>query len=325
MTTDALSIPDAELAAMPARSKLPAPSPATERPYLPAAPRGKLAGALAKAIASCHPVEKTDSNKFHGYKYASADTIIEEGRKALAGAELVLLPVEATLDGSEREGPDRFELRRTFLLVHSSGESAPLHVRWPVVPDKGRPLDKATAAADTLSLSYLLRDLLLMNRVAEGDDVAGREDRSQPAGPQLNADQLAELDSLLSRKGFTRASLCRRYKVRSLKHLTVEQFAEAKAGLEKLADKPAEKPAAAEEQPPARKPTPASGDHDAAELIGKNEAMEIARLLQTGGLQWADCRKALGIPESCGIRDCAYGELPTVLEWLRDHQPKKGA
>lgn len=146
-------------------------------------PRGGLAKALAAAVKACHSVQKDSQNSFHRYAYASADAIIAEAREALASAELALLPVEATLDGTERDGPDRFELRRTFLLVHSSGESAPLHVRWPVVPDKGRPLDKATAAADTLSLSYLLRDLLLMPRVDPADDVSARDDRQQRQQP----------------------------------------------------------------------------------------------------------------------------------------------
>jgi len=48
---------------------------------------------------------------------------------------------------------------------------------WPVVPDRGRPPDKALASALTTSLAYLLRDLLLMPRVDPADDLAGREDR----------------------------------------------------------------------------------------------------------------------------------------------------
>lgn len=145
--------------------------------------RAETAKALAKAVADCHAVDKDGRNTHHGYNYASADAIIQEGRRALAGAGLALLPMEASLNGSEREGPDRFELVRTFVLLHSSGEVTPLRVCWPVVPDKGRPLDKATAIADTLSLSYLLRDLLMMPRVDPSDEMNARDDRQQAAPP----------------------------------------------------------------------------------------------------------------------------------------------
>lgn len=153
-------------------------APATGLAAILSGGRGETAKALAVAIANCKPVSKDGKNAFHKYKYATADAIIEEARSALSGAGLVLLPLEASLNGTERNGPDRFELVRTFVLLHSSGEMTPLRVCWPVVPDNGRPLDKATAIADTLSLSYLLRDLLLMPRVDPTDDMNARDDRS---------------------------------------------------------------------------------------------------------------------------------------------------
>jgi hypothetical protein len=141
----------------------------------------ELAKGLLAAIAQCKPVPKGARNDFHKYAYAEADAIIEEGRAALLAGGCALLPVSASLNGSEREGPDRFELVRVFVLIHSSGQAVPLQVTWPVVPDRGRPLDKATAAADTLSLAYLLRDLLLMNRVDPADDVSARQDQPTAA------------------------------------------------------------------------------------------------------------------------------------------------
>lgn len=159
--------------------------------------RAETAKALAQAIGACAAVPKEDYNSYHKYKYASADAIIEAGRKALADAGLALLPIEASLNGTERSGDDRFELVRTFALLHSSGEVTPLRVVWPVCVEKGRPLDKATAIADTLSLSYLMRDLLLMNRVDPSDDVNARVDRTtqkQPAEAEVRARRGAALE-----------------------------------------------------------------------------------------------------------------------------------
>lgn len=192
----------------------------------------ELAKGLLAAIAHCKPVPKDARNTHHGYGYAAADAIIEEGRAALLAGNCVLLPVSASLNGSERDGPDRFELVRVFVLMHSSGQSAPLQVTWPVVPGNGRPLDKATAAADTLSLAYLYRDLLAMNRVDPADDVAGREDlqpkmkpkpQPKPAAPPkpapLPADgaeleqRLREFDRSMSQRGLSKAGECWDYVV----------------------------------------------------------------------------------------------------------------
>ena len=79
----------------------------------------------------------------------------------------------------------RYEVHRSFLLMHSSGECIQLKTEWPVCPDKARPLDKAVASAVTTSLAYLLRDLLCMPRVAEGDDLAGREDQPEQVQPSI--------------------------------------------------------------------------------------------------------------------------------------------
>ena len=49
----------------------------------------------------------------------------------------------------------------------------------PVLPEKGRPIDKAEAGARTYALSYFLRDLLLIPRVDEGSDVDQRDDRDR--------------------------------------------------------------------------------------------------------------------------------------------------
>lgn len=181
--------------------------------------RPALAKSLCKAVLACRSAEKDRRNEFHKYDYASSESILEEGRNALANAGVALIPVESSLVGWERSaGNERFELVRTFLLLDSSGECVPIRVTWPVVPDKGRPLDKATAAADTLSLAYLLRDLLQMPRVDPSDEVAARDDRQhqpqqqqaawpqqtkpsqQQAAPVKNhLDTIAKLNTFLAR------------------------------------------------------------------------------------------------------------------------------
>lgn len=272
----------------------------------------ELAKALAEAQAELKNPPLDSENPHFKSRFCS-----------LAGARDAIIPVLAKhgLSLIQSAGSDERGPKLVCLLMHTSGQ-------WVETDPLTLPASKQDAQGYGSALTYGRRYTLmaLAGVVGDADDDGQSASRPPPAAATLPNEQVKELLQLLDRKGFSVKSLCRRYKVRRLSALTPEQYAESKKGLEALADKRAEKPAPAPpQQPPAQKPAPAVGDHDPAELIGREEAMEIARLLQTGGLQWADCRKALGIPESCGIRDCAYGELPTVLEWLRDHQPKKGA
>lgn len=141
-------------------------------PLLATPPLGSLAAALSTAQQRCRGVPKDATNSYHRYKYASAEAVIAEAKAALADSGLALVP---TSQAVVEKGQDRFELMRSFLLLHSSGESLPISVEWPIIVEKGRPLDKATAIGTTLSLAYLLRDLLLMPRVDPEDDLAARQ------------------------------------------------------------------------------------------------------------------------------------------------------
>jgi len=178
------------------RTKAPAPEESVAQPVVPAGESAtalapptvppdrrpafpSLAAALASAIGEVQAVEKDGHNRHHGYRYATAESIITEAKRVLSAHNLVLVPIGTWVEGWDRTGENRYELRRRFLLLHSSGESLPLEVAWPICPEKGRPLDKATAIADTSSLAYLLRDLLMMPRVDEEPD--SRDTRSLPS------------------------------------------------------------------------------------------------------------------------------------------------
>lgn len=140
---------------------------------------GNLATALAAAQQKVRAVAHDAINAFHKYHYTSSEAIIEAAKTALAGSGLAVAPLEESMS----DGGDCLHCR--FLLLHTSGESLPLVRDWPIVPDRGRPLDKATASASTLALSYLLRDLLLMPRVNGEDEVSARDDRPQQSKPPV--------------------------------------------------------------------------------------------------------------------------------------------
>ena len=144
----------------------------------------KLFEALAKAQKSAKAVEHDAKNSFHKYAYTSAEAIIAE-HHLLSEQGLSLVPL---LEYPEQIG-DTAWLCTSWLLCHASGESLTMTRKWPIVPDRGRPIDKACASADTTSLSYLLRDLLLMPRVEQGTDM---NDDSRDRGRQRDDDEPPE-------------------------------------------------------------------------------------------------------------------------------------
>jgi hypothetical protein len=134
--------------------------------------QGPLLAALAKAQAQAQGVEKGSVNTFHRYKYASAEDVIAVSREALAGTGLAFVCTSATVAWGE---PAVLTCR--YALIHESGASLEITSETPVIPEKGRPEDKAVATAKTYDLGYALRGLLLLPRVEEGADADQRDDR----------------------------------------------------------------------------------------------------------------------------------------------------
>jgi len=153
-----------------------------------------LAAALVAAQREAKSVAKGSKNDFHGYKYASAEAIMEEARNALNGAGLAVLMTGWTIACVDVEYTDIDkdsgvatlvkDQERTatvkFLVVHAdSGDKLEGEIAMPVVPEKGRPLDKAVSTALTYAEGYYLRGLLCLPRGEAGADVDARDDRNR--------------------------------------------------------------------------------------------------------------------------------------------------
>ena len=151
----------------------------------------KFAAALVKAQQAARSVEKDSSNSFHRYKYASAEAIIDEARGALVSAGIACLSTgwtfvaTAATDRSppvvSKDGkPSPVAVGRVFVqyrVLHESGEWMQFEASTPVIPESGRPEDKAEATALTYNAGYFLRGLLMLPRVEEGSQVDERDDR----------------------------------------------------------------------------------------------------------------------------------------------------
>ncbi|HEU4366785.1 MAG TPA: ERF family protein, partial [Methylomirabilota bacterium] len=133
------------------------------RPSTPA-----LNKALAAAQRRAQAVEKDATNAFHKYKYASAESLIAEAREALAAEGLAVFPLSIDRDPGQpghawagEKGDEFIEVPRRilarYLLLHESGEEREFSSSVPVIPEKGRPEDKAEFGSRTENLGYALR------------------------------------------------------------------------------------------------------------------------------------------------------------------------
>ena len=153
-------------------------------PKAPEDRQAELYLALSVAVASVHDVEKDGWNDFHKYAYTTAEAMLDAGRTALSRAGLALLPTAMSIraPGTDEDFADPKKtgarlrcsprLVRHFVLVHKAGGLIPIGpVEWPVVHEKGKDEQKSMGQALTMSLSYAIRDVLQIPRVAPDDNM----------------------------------------------------------------------------------------------------------------------------------------------------------
>lgn len=153
----------------------------------------KVAVGLVKAQRAAKAVPKLGENKHANYRYATSESIIDEGRLAMNEGDLALLQTNVELqlldrgeqedrnDGDEQREKSRLRayVRVHYLLAHISGESFGFVREWPCIVQKGRPLDKAEGGALTTCLAYTMRDLLSLPRDNDLAAMDRRDDTDQ--------------------------------------------------------------------------------------------------------------------------------------------------
>jgi hypothetical protein len=139
-----------------------------------------LAGALARAQSNVKMLTKDGANTDNRtntvkYRYTTSEQVIEEARRVLSAEGVAVLTITWRYEPLKNE-VDEFSgmtligrIHAMHRVWHSSGQYIDCPSSTPVLISKGRPDDKAEAAALTLNLAYFLRGLLLIPR---GDDAA---------------------------------------------------------------------------------------------------------------------------------------------------------
>ena len=130
------------------------------------------------------PVAKDAHNQYQGYDYASAESVLQAARTALAQGGLSVARLGYELEIVE----GYWVLCSTYQITGDPSFSAPFVRRFPLVPGKGRPLDKSLAVALTTDLAYTLRDLLLIPRIGVDESIDARNDAESGSGkkPKIN-------------------------------------------------------------------------------------------------------------------------------------------
>lgn len=125
----------------------------TKKPTKPTVPK------MVDAQRRINNVPKDAHNTFHGYSYTSAEKMLEVTREALLDAGIAVLATDISLV----EGAVPPMVQVTFERS-GDGHMSIDTCQWPIVESKGRPFDKAYAAAVTTAVNYYLRGLLLVPR-----------------------------------------------------------------------------------------------------------------------------------------------------------------
>ncbi len=223
-----------------------------------------ILGRLVSAQKTAQAVAKDSVNRFHNYKYASAEAVIEEARGALTDAGLALFVSwwlfhereGASVNSPEKGSPAQCcgDVQVHYVLASEDGEERAFPgVTTPVILEVGRPLDKAQATALTYNMAYFLRGLLLLPREEEDASPDRRDDRPRQAppapAPRLPTEfaplQL-ETKALLAKLGVTEpkavtAEVLRRTGKRAVLELTVDDLTALVAAL-KAECEPADEP-----------------------------------------------------------------------------------
>lgn len=193
---------------------------------IPPAPQ-TLDQALMKAQAAMAGLAEDSYNDYAGFGYVSAEAMIEASRSVLLDNGLVLIRLGYQYDYFNEDGVGRLD--SDFSLTHvETGQTRVYRAPFPYVVGKGKPPDKALATALTTSLSYFLRDLLLIPRKGAGDDMSARDDEDvkPPAQSAITPDQWAELNDLIAETMTDEKQLLRHYGIQKLAELPQARYEE---------------------------------------------------------------------------------------------------
>lgn len=169
---------------------------------------GALFAALAKAQEQAQTVKKEGRNTQGRYLYAEADDMIAAGREARRGTGLSLLTTwaleEASTPGEYGNQWVSHRVAVHWVLAHSDGGYLTGAAYVDAVASRGRPPDKAIAAALTYAEGFVERGLMRLDRDENPEDVDQRQEPTQAPRQQADRTNVKDCKTVAELESFTK-------------------------------------------------------------------------------------------------------------------------
>lgn len=191
------------------------------QPIMPVTGIANIATAIATVMGEVETVGKRGTNKFHNYRYAQMQDILQELTPAMAKNGIVVIQTE--IERNWLDNGSAVYVTYQFTIAHKSGEVWPEHPVQTGVSrvrdSKGGFDDKALNKCHTQARKYFLMALFQIATEDADDSDRGDNDRAPPPIPETPSKRISAAGNTL--EGWVKLFEAAISKCRSVKDLDV--------------------------------------------------------------------------------------------------------
>lgn len=216
----------------------------------------KIFSSLVGVMADIGAIGKDKKNQQQGFMYRGIDDVMNALQPALVKNKVVIIPEVLEESREERvtaKGGTMFSVRLRMKFTFAAEDSSTISTV--VIGEAMDSGDKATNKAMSIAYKYAcFQTFCIPTEEMKNADPDGYipepskkktpikkieplEETTEEEDPIIDATKIKVLKEMLVKKGISEDAVTGRYKVKSIKNLTVTQFAGAMRSLEKTPDK----------------------------------------------------------------------------------------
>lgn len=167
-------------------------------------------------------------NSFGGYKYRSAENILEAVKPLLGDAVLTITDEVVEIAGSAYvKATASIFLGKEHMSVNGMAREA--------ASKKGMDTSQITGSTSSYARKYALGGLFLIDDTEDADAANNSEDYTQPAPPPtLSREQQANISALADEKGKAVGDICKAYNVANISAIQATAYEKIIARLEAI-------------------------------------------------------------------------------------------
>lgn len=154
-------------------------------------------------------VPKNNLNKFGGYKYRSAEDILEAVKKILGEAIL-------TIDDEIVSVGERYYIKATATLSLNDSQVSTTAFAREAENKKGMDESQVTGATSSYARKYALNGLFAIDDTKDADSMDNTKHEVIKTMPKITAAQKKKVESLVEARGRTLSEVCKIGKVNSI-------------------------------------------------------------------------------------------------------------